>query len=587
MTRSFSISMVVVMLALCSTAQKNVSFDQLSFSEPANWTFTDNGAYHSYTTVNKVANTFCIISVYNSDVSLGNLEEDFRKAWKGILVSHFTVSKEPAPQQNNLPGGLTYLQDQAGLSNSKGNFFARLLVFNLKGKAQPVLFLSLNQDMLSQYKADLDRFTASLQQNNAAGNSTTNNTSASTNNNGTVHFNHFIFKTPGGWKSNQQKDFFMMTAPNLETDEMLFYVMLPPSADTSFDNAGEAALKEMATGMNGEAVQEQIYGKGPLYIKENADRYSKGWEFSLGHGIIRLASPDPNNPAINQYVFYHAGVFLVKIHARMERVMYISKDIRRGFAENSTYRKLAYEQVIKNFFFDLDFDDWNNTKTNSGLITHSGVSNLWGGLAYFEGSLGSVYTVGSVKATYLAFFNNGQVYYNKELPKEGFNQINTYTQAALFPRWWGTYTYQNGAGVIKLSYTTIPFTLKDGKIYLEMYQKKIDYSAMPNPDGIMLEGNWCGAGVYNGKTACIRFTANGQFEENGVIKRVEHEINTAFNSIPESGQGTYEIKNNSIIFHYSNGFTYQAAFSGLSLQKGSTSPAELHLGYLDDVFEKQ
>lgn len=586
MEKQFRLLLFAIAVTMGATAQKNTSFDLLSFTEPANWTFTDNGAYHTYSTVNNAANSFCIISVYNSDVSLGTPEEDFRKAWKGIITAHFKAAKEPTPQKGNAAGGLSYLQDQMMVSGDKGNFFARLLLFNLQGKAQPVLIMTMNQNMLAQYQSDLDHFTASLKPNNEAVNNTiVNNTPAA--NGSTVHFNHLIFKIPPGWKSNQQKDFLMMTAPNLATDEMLFYVMLSPTAETDFDNAGTNALKEMATAMNGEAVQEQIYGKGPLYIKENQDRYCKGWEFSIGHGNIRLAYTNPNSPGINSYVFYHAGVFLVKINNRMERIMFVSKDIRRGFADNSTYRKQSYEQVIKNFFFDLDFDDWTNTKAASGLITHNGVSHLWGGVAYFEGAMGSVYTVGSVKATYLALFNNGQVYYNKELPQEGFDQINTYTQAALYPRWWGTYTYQNGAGVIKLSYTTIPFTLKDGKIFLDMYQKKIDYIAMPDVDGMKLDGNWCGAGAVSGETACIHFTANGQFQEKGVIKCIEHEINTAFNSIPESGEGTYEIKNNSIFFHYKDGFTYQAAFSGLKLQGKDAAPAAIHLGYSDDVFEKK
>jgi len=564
-------------------AQQNVSFDMISFNEPANWTFTDNGSYHAYATVNNSTKAFCIISVYSSDASSGNMNEDFRKEWDGIVAGHFTVTKNPKPQQNASAGGVNYLQEESNVSNNQGTYFARLLLFDLKGKIQPVLFLTGNQNMLSLYQSDLDHFTASIQPNK----STNTNTQQSTNtlSSGASHFNHFIFNVPAGWKSMQQSAFFSITAPDLQSDEILFYLLLPPVNDTGFNTTAENTLNLVAQSMGGKASQEQIFGKGPIYILENEGKYAKGWEYSMGHGRI-LVNTTPNDPIVH-YINYHAGVFLVKLHSRIERVVYISKDLRRGLEENSTYRKPSYESIIKNFFFDLEFDDWTDSKSTPGKVTNTSISALWGGLAYFEGSLGKTFFEGSVKTTYLVFFDNGQVYYNKELPKEGLRNINTYTQAALYPRWWGTYTYQNGSGTIKLSYATIPFTLKEGKIYLDIYQSKIPYVQSSSFDGIQLNGNWCEQSEYNGKKACIAFTGTGQFTDNGIIKRIEHEINNCFHTIPESGQGTYEIKSNAIVFHYNNGFIYQAAFSGLNLQKSNPSPNEIHLGYNDDVFTKQ
>lgn len=585
-------------------AQDSVLFDQIIYKAPANWNFTDNGASRTYSIVNNAANTFCIISIYNSDVSSGNADQDFRKAWKGIVAGHFTVIKNLKPQQNKTANGISYLQDEANVANDKGSFFARLLVFVLKEKNQAVLFLSSNKNSFMQYQSELNQFLSSLKQNTSnsltastkkdtsstnqiVNTSTTAKTSTTiSSNSGLIHFNHFLFKTPAGWKSAQNGNYYLLIPPDLEPDEMLTYILLPSINDQSFDDAGVSTLKEVATSLNGEAVQEQIFGKGPLYIKENEGAYAKGWIYSLGHGTIRIATPNPNSPGIISYQFFHVGVFLVKINSRIERVVYLSKDIRRGLADNSTYRKPTYESIIKNFFFDMEFDDWTDAKANSGKITHTGISNVWGGLAYFEGSLGSTYFEGSIKATYLVFFNNGQVYYNKELPKEGFNNTNTFTQAALFPRWWGTYTYENGSGVIKLSYVTIPFKLKEGKIYLDIYQTQIPYDQLGTFDEVKLNGTWCSQDAPNGKKDCITFSSNGQFSDVGVIARIEHYINTFFHSIPDNGQGSYEIKNNSIIFHYNNGFVYQAAFSGLGLQKTDSSPKEIHLGYNDDVFEK-
>jgi hypothetical protein len=145
-----------------ASAQNTVSLDQLSFIEPVNWTFTDNGSYHTYSAVNKASNTFCIISVYTSDVSSGNINEDFKRAWKGIIAGHFTVTKNVNPQQLISANGLHYSLDEAIVSNSQSDFFARLLVFSLEGKSQAVLFLFSNNTGLTQYKTELDNFMSSI-----------------------------------------------------------------------------------------------------------------------------------------------------------------------------------------------------------------------------------------------------------------------------------------------------------------------------------------------------------------------------------------------------------------------------------------
>jgi len=286
-------------------------------------------------------------------------------------------------------------------------------------------------------------------------------------------------------------------------------------------------------------------------------------------------------------VVYYFGIFLVKVNGRTERAVCVSKDFRSNFQTCRTYLNPMYEPVIRNFFFDLEFDDWTDGNAYPGRISHTGIGDVWTGLAYFEGSTGQALFEGSVKATYLVFFDNGQVYYNKELPKQGLHHINSFTESGLHPRWWGTYTYHDGAGEIRLSYLTIPFSLKDGKLYLEMYNTSIPYGRNPVADGMTLEGSWCESATSLGKPACIRLSADGRFSDGGVILRIEHSVDNCFRPIPAQGQGSYEIRGNSILFRYDNGFTYQAAFSGLNMQRGDRSPQQLYLGFHDDVFTRK
>ncbi len=576
------------------TAQTTASFGNVSYVEPANWSLTDNSSYRTYSTINNSSNIFCIISIYGSDVSSGNAEGDFRNEWKGIVSGHFTVLKTPKPNRGSSTNGIAYLQDEANVSNAKGNFYARLLVFNLNGNVQSVLFLSGNKNSLSQYEPDLDNFIASVKPGNMQNKNVSdtilpvvtenNNTSPSSIEKDGNHFNHIFFNVPPAWKLQTQPTFVAMTAPDLSSGEALSLILLAPNPDAGFEQAAETTISEMAAGLGGQPSHE-ISGTGSFYVKESEGSYLKGWQYSKGHAII-ISKNGKDALGLDQLVTWYMCVFLAKINSRIERAVFISKDVRRNFLNCRTYLKPEYDPIIKNFFFDLEFDDWKNKDVRPGKITHSGVSGVWQGLAYFEGSEGQTFSGGSEKTTYLAFFDNGQVYYNKQLPKNGFLHINSFNEAANFPRWWGTYTYQSGSGVIKLSYETIPFTFKDGKIYLDIYKTKIPYEPSPVHDGLRLNGTWCEQSVSNGKRACISFTGDGQFTDNGITLRIEHPIDNCFQAAPQSGQGTYEIKDNSVLFHYNNGFVHQAAFSGLNMQTGNQSPGEIHLGFNDDSFQK-
>jgi hypothetical protein len=408
---------------------------------------------------------------------------------------------------------------------------------------------------------------------------------AQNNNNSVTHFNHVLFTIPTGWVSNQQGGFFEMHPSDLDKDEMLTYLFLPPVTDTSFANVALQTINEMATGVSGESYKEDVYGNSPLYQINNQGIFIKGWEYSTGRSHIRLKHSI--NAGIIDYWFYYLGIFMVKIHNRIERVVFMSKDLRRGLDQNSTYRKPAYENIVRDFFYSLEFDDWTAANYKPGKVTNTGISHLWGGASYFEGATGSTFNVGSMQGTYLVFFDNGQVFLNAELPQNGFNNIDTYVQAATYPRWWGTYTYKEGSGVIKLSYETIPFKLEKGQINLNHYQTSIPYAQMPSLDGVKLSGSWCMQGSFGGKTICLNLGPDGRFNDNGVIHYLEHNINNCFAGAPQAGEGTYEIKNNSILFHYNNGAFNQAGFSGLRLQSSNPSPKEIHLGYHDDVFQKQ
>ena len=66
-----------------------------------------------------------------------------------------------------------------------------------------------------------------------------------------------------------------------------------------------------------------------------------------------------------------------------------------------------------------------------------------------------------------------------------------------------------------------------------------------------------------------------------------HENSDCLNAAKEPGSGAYEVKNNSVIFNYSDGRKVKIAFLGSGYDKSNQSPAVLAFSMNEDPFYKK
>lgn len=397
-----------------------------------------------------------------------------------------------------------------------------------------------------------------------------------------THAGHFLFHIPAGWLTNQQGDQFSMKPPDLGPDEFLSFLLLTPTSDTNFQAAGDVLISQVAAALNAQPLG-QSSGNGSFYFSLYTGQCLKGWDYSYGSGNIKISYRNPKD-AYQNNVNFTIGVFLARLNGRMERVCYISKDYKCGIYSTTTSYKWTYGPVVDDFFFSLDFDDWQNVHRGSGKISAGGISGIWSGVAYMQGPQNSsTFQAGDYKPACFIFFDNGQVYYNSDWPHYGLFNLNTIAAAAMDPGHWGTYSWQGGSGVAKISWQTIPFSITGGRLTARLSGSPRIFEKLPASDDIYLNGNWC---EFNG-SACISFSADGRFSDNGVIRAIEHRPTTCNEALPEKGQGTYEVHCHSLVFHYSSGLTSQTALPGLGLEKGNPSPDKLILGWQNDVLNKK
>lgn len=398
-----------------------------------------------------------------------------------------------------------------------------------------------------------------------------------------VHFDHFIFSVPEGWKNGIQDGVMMMAPVDLAQNELLAYMFLPSVIESSFENVCQETLNYLAQDFKGTLMTEVTLSNGGPnnFIREISGRSFKGWEYYKGKGHIKV--PKVNDPYSSDV--YEINLFLVKIHTRIERLVLVSKDVHDGVKESTTARNPKYTEVVKSFCFNLEFDDWKDTPYVNGKVTRNGISSIWSGLNYYINS-SSVIFASTLQNTFLIFFDNGQVYFNSKFPAKGLDELNTLIEAEWNPQLWGTYTLQNGSGNIKLPFANIPFSMNGNKLVVNYMKADHEYSKYPAGDHVLYNGTWCGSGEVYGSTACISFTVDGKFSDNGVVRALENSLNDYYVSTPQSGNGTYEIKNNSIIFRFNTGFIFKTAFTGMNYQPGNSSPTQISFGSSEVMFQK-
>jgi hypothetical protein len=188
--------------------------------------------------------------------------------------------------------------------------------------------------------------------------------------------------------------------------------------------------------------------------------------------------------------------------------------------------------------------------------------------------------------TYAVFFSNGQVFYGDPFPITGLLNLDTYAEKERAKRNWGTYTFQNGKGTVKMLYGNFPIKMDGDKLVLAPIKEEHKFIRMPSVDDVKLNGKWMIKGA-NDQPFYITFKSDGSFADNGALKVIDHTVYNYYSTADNGGQGSYSIKDHTIVFKYSDGRVLEVAFPGLQFSPGNNSPNELILSYNNDTLVKQ
>jgi hypothetical protein len=577
---------IIAFLLLAATMQQAISqtetFDIATYIPPKGWTKTNGNGIISYTSINTTSGGFCVIVIHVSSASLGDAQKDFKAEWKDLVVNPLNAEANPKTDIQTSADGWKAISAAAPIKIDSIDAYTILSVFSGFGKKFSVV-TTLNDQ---SYTNEADSFLKNIKLNKTARPAIvqTNTTVSAKANEMKGQFGQVKYSAPEGWSTTKYPDGVILTPIDLQKDEVLqIWVQEPMSFSGTMEQALQKCYNETVEKIQAEKMNDV---NGTNYTKEAPKLSFKGWEYIRCSGGIHMGGG--NYPAE-----YGLDLFVIKVNGRFEKISILKSRKNCNFSAYYSSNRLKYSSDIENFLFSLQFADWNEPVVKIGHAKGDGLTGVWQGIALSVGMSSTGTILGAqYKVKQLIFFSNGQAYFGTNFPVEGLDELNTWIAAENNRRDWGTYTFSNGTGVVKLPYEDIPLRMEKGKLIITPNKTDHAFIKTNSIDGARFNGTYALSskdflGNETGKTPLISFTADGKFTDNGALKILNHEIVSCLNPANNAGSGTYEVKNHSILFNYTDGRKIKIAFIGNDYDVKNQSPDTLTLSFNEDVLRRQ
>ena len=560
--------LVTALLSLHVFSQTE-TFDIITYTPPpgGEWKKEVKPGVVNYLNVNATTGTFCIIAIYASSASTGDEQKDFKKDWKELVVTAYKAEADPETETQTTADGWKVVTGASAVKLDGFDVYILLTVVSGFGKTVSIRCSMNDQSYTTQIDAlfetmELDKTKTSTVDNNK------NKTGQATG--GTGKFGAMMYSKPEGWNEEIFSDGVVFKPSDLPAGDLLaIQIMDPLNFSGSLEQALAQSFAEATTMYNGTSMS-QADGK---YSKNVPQKSFNGWDYIRGKGGIQVAGGDERG----------LEVFVVKINNRFERVAILeSRRYCGGVSRYYASDRIRYRNGIENLLYSLQFSDFNAQVLKSGSANGSGIIGLWQGTIQSTGAATGV----RLEVFSPIFFDNGQVYFGNKFPTEGLDELNSRIPPELYPRNWGTYTFSNGNGVLQMPFANIPFRIQGDKLIVTKNQRDWPFYKLNSVDGARFNGTYKMSESYE-MIPVISFTSDGKFTDKGVVRVLCHEGTNCVNEGYVPGSGTYEVKNYTVIFKYTDGRKIKIAFLGADYDKSQLSPATIRMSYNEDPMTRQ
>lgn len=550
------------------------TFDIATYTLPKDFKKDSKPGVVNYTNVNMTTGGFCVIAMFASTASTGDAEKDFAKGWNELVATPYKAEANPKTETQTTAEGWDVITAATPIKLDGNDLYIILTVASGFGKTMSIR-TSLNDPSYTE-QVDALFETMELDQTQTA-TVNNNNTATSPAGSGTGKFGMMMYTAPTGWSHQSFPDGVVFNPLDLPADEHLaMQLMQPLNFSGSLEQALQQSFDEAAAMYNG--TKMNYIGEGN-YKKEQAKTSFQGWEYIRCNGGVRIGNTEYPPE-------YGLDLFVIKINNRFERVAVLkSRKINRSCSMSAFYAddRIQYANAINEFLFQLRFTDGPQPLiTQSKSIEGGGVKGVWQGI-----SMQTSATAGIRYNVYTPIFlPNGQAYFGTKFPSGGLDGLDTRIPPEINRRDWGTYTFSNGRGVLKMPYADIPLRMEGKTLIITANQTDHKFYSLPPVDGARFNGTYVMSEAY-GKIPVITFTADGRFTDNGAVKVLYHEYNECINPALTPGSGTYEVKDYTITFNYNDGRKIKIAFLGTEYDIKNPSTSILRMSNNEDPMTRQ
>ncbi len=447
---------VVLLLVISSNCFSQTEiFDIVTYTPPKDWKKDAKPGVVNYTHVNTAAGTFCVLTIYASTASMGDAQKDFKKEWNELVVTPYKAGANPQTETQTTADGWKAVTGAAPIKLDGSDVYILLTV--LSGFEKTV---SIRCSMNDQsYSTQIDALFETMELDKTKTTAVNNNIKPAQTNGAAAKFGLMNYIAPAGWSEEIFSDGVVFKPLGLPADEHLaMQIMQPLNFTGTLEQALAQSFEEATIMYNGTSM----YQSDGKYSKNAAQKSFNGWEYIRGKGSIQVE----NGTAYKSEVGLE--VFVIKINNRFERVAIIeSRKYCGGVSRYYATDRISYRNGIEQFLYSLQFSDFNAAVLKSGSANGTGIVGVW------EGTIQSTGAATGVRLEVFSpiFFNNGQVYFGNKFPTEGLDDFNSRIAPELYPRNWGTYTFNNGNGILKMPFAEIPFRTQGDKIIVTKNQR--------------------------------------------------------------------------------------------------------------------
>jgi len=376
---------------------------------------------------------------------------------------------------------------------------------------------------------------------------------------------NILYTPPKGWTVQTAEDTVTLIPNDLIGNEKLFVLLLPGreyhgKLDAEANELWLEACKLFA-----------VEGKPWASEKTDVYRSFKGWDYF--HFGTTVRQKDAN---------LFLDVYFIHVGDRLERVAILTNWVNQPYQETPA-QSPKYYNLLQDFVYGLQFKNQPDPRLPKPGLKGDGIVGVWVGM-----SLGTSGYTGRAewKGYHVAFYDNGMALYTAQLPVRAFETMNPYVSREQSRRWWGTWSMDNGRGVLKMLYGEIPIVVDGANIVLTTNKTDHRFARLDDVDGTRWDGTYA-LHEYQGKIPAISFTPDGKFSDDGAVKILEHNLYKTYGIGHANGEGTYEVKNWTLLLHYLDGREYSMAYLGLVAKKGETKPSSINLTFNHDELKRR